>query len=102
MQSGRIWISLLGDPAWALDGGGALMNQAIHSVDLLSWIMGPVVEIRAQTATLAHERIAVEDTAIATLPRSPGSVMMPASFTTVPWVPVLCATRVPGGSRPRR
>ena len=52
---------------WELDGGGALMNQAIHSVDLLTWIMGPVAEIRAQTATLAHERIEVEDTAIASL-----------------------------------
>jgi predicted dehydrogenase len=52
---------------WELDGGGALMNQAIHSVDLLTWLMGPVVEIRAQTATLAHKRIAVEDTAVATL-----------------------------------
>ena len=52
---------------WELDGGGALMNQAIHSVDLLTWMMGPVAEIRAQTATLAHKRIEVEDTAIATL-----------------------------------
>jgi predicted dehydrogenase len=52
---------------WELDGGGALMNQAIHSVDLLTWLMGPVVEIRAQWGTLAHERIAVEDTAVATL-----------------------------------
>ena len=52
---------------WELDGGGALMNQAIHSVDLLTWLMGPVVEITAHTAVLAHERIAVEDTAVATL-----------------------------------
>lgn len=52
---------------WELDGGGALMNQAIHSVDLLAWLMGPVVEIRAMTALVAHERIAVEDTALATL-----------------------------------
>ena len=52
---------------WELDGGGALMNQAIHSVDLLTWLMGPVVEIRAQTALLAHERIAVEDAAVATV-----------------------------------
>ena len=52
---------------WELDGGGALMNQAIHSVDLLTWLMGPVTEIRAQTALLAHERIAVEDHAVATL-----------------------------------
>jgi predicted dehydrogenase len=52
---------------WALDGGGALMNQAIHSVDLLSWLMGPVAEIQANTATLAHQRIEVEDVAVATL-----------------------------------
>ncbi len=52
---------------WQLDGGGALMNQAIHSVDLINWLMGPVVEVSAYTATLAHERIQVEDTAVATL-----------------------------------
>src|SRR4029078_9609266 len=52
---------------WALDGGGALMNQAIHSVDLLTWFMGPVAEIQANTATLAHERIEVEDVVVATL-----------------------------------
>lgn len=52
---------------WALDGGGALMNQAIHSVDLLAWLMGDVESITAHTATLAHERIEVEDVAVATL-----------------------------------
>lgn len=52
---------------WALDGGGALMNQAIHSVDLLSWLMGPVSEVSAHTALLAHERIEVEDVVTATL-----------------------------------
>lgn len=52
---------------WKLDGGGALMNQAIHSVDLLTWLMGPVVEVSAHTATLAHQRIAVEDNVVATL-----------------------------------
>lgn len=52
---------------WSLDGGGALMNQAIHSVDLLIWLMGPVAQISAQTATLAHERIEVEDVATASL-----------------------------------
>lgn len=52
---------------WELDGGGALMNQAIHSVDLLTWLMGPVEEISAFSGTLAHERIAVEDCAVATL-----------------------------------
>ncbi|MFT7642673.1 MAG: UDP-N-acetyl-2-amino-2-deoxyglucuronate dehydrogenase [Pirellulaceae bacterium] len=52
---------------WKLDGGGALMNQAIHCVDLLTWLMGPVVEISAHTATLAHTDIEVEDVAMATL-----------------------------------
>ena len=52
---------------WQLDGGGALMNQAIHSVDLLAWLMGDVESITAHTATLAHERIEVEDVAVATL-----------------------------------
>ncbi|WP_437185490.1 Gfo/Idh/MocA family protein [Planctomicrobium sp. SH668] len=52
---------------WALDGGGAYMNQAIHNVDLLYWLMGDVEEICGLTSTLAHERIEVEDvgTAIA-------------------------------------
>jgi predicted dehydrogenase len=59
---------------WALDGGGALMNQAIHSVDLLTWLMGPVVEIQAATATLAHVRIEVEDAAVATLKFANGAL----------------------------
>jgi predicted dehydrogenase len=52
---------------WKLDGGGALMNQSIHTIDLLLSIMGPVVEISAYTGLLAHERIEVEDTAVAIL-----------------------------------
>ena len=52
---------------WKLDGGGALMNQAIHSVDLLPWLMGPVEQVSAYAATLTHQRIEVEDVATATL-----------------------------------
>ncbi|MCA9130045.1 MAG: Gfo/Idh/MocA family oxidoreductase [Planctomycetales bacterium] len=52
---------------WELDGGGALMNQAIHSVDLLLWLMGPAIDVVANTATLAHERIEVEDVATASI-----------------------------------
>lgn len=52
---------------WKLDGGGALMNQAIHSVDLLAWLMGPVRQLSARTALLAHKNIEVEDVAMATL-----------------------------------
>lgn len=46
---------------WALDGG-ALMNQAIHYIDLLQWLLGPVESVHAFTATLART-IEVEDTA---------------------------------------
>jgi len=49
---------------WALDGG-VLMNQAIHHVDLLQWIMGPVESVFAHTDRLVRERIEVEDTAVA-------------------------------------
>ena len=49
---------------WELDGGGALMNQAIHSVDLLLWLLGPAVEVQSQTALRAHKRIRVEDVAV--------------------------------------
>lgn len=52
---------------WSMDGGGALMNQGVHTVDLLLWFMGRPVEIHAHTARLAHERIEVEDTAVATV-----------------------------------
>lgn len=68
---------------WELDGGGALMNQAIHSVDILAWFMGPVVEIRAQTGCLAHERIAVEDTAVATLRFANGALGVLEASTAV-------------------
>jgi predicted dehydrogenase len=50
------------------------MNQAIHSVDLLTWFMGPVAEITACTGTLAHERIAVEDVAVASLRFASGAL----------------------------
>jgi predicted dehydrogenase len=43
------------------------MNQAIHNVDLLYWLMGDVDSIVAQTTTLAHVRIEVEDTSVACL-----------------------------------
>jgi UDP-N-acetyl-2-amino-2-deoxyglucuronate dehydrogenase len=70
---------------WELDGGGALMNQAIHSVDLLLWLMGPVGEVTAHTATLAHERIAVEDVAVATLRFENGALgVVEASTATFP------------------
>ena len=49
---------------WELDGGGALMNQGVHTVDLLVAAMGRPVEVFAYTGALAHERIDVEDVAV--------------------------------------
>jgi UDP-N-acetyl-2-amino-2-deoxyglucuronate dehydrogenase len=49
---------------WAYDGGGALMNQGIHAVDLLQWYMGPVKSVQAYAATVGHERVEVEDNAV--------------------------------------
>ncbi|HEU5198063.1 MAG TPA: Gfo/Idh/MocA family oxidoreductase [Ktedonobacterales bacterium] len=51
---------------WTLDGGGALMNQGIHLLDLLLWYLGDVAEVQAQMTTLAHA-IEVEDCLSATL-----------------------------------
>ncbi|MDX6203033.1 MAG: UDP-N-acetyl-2-amino-2-deoxyglucuronate dehydrogenase [Frankiales bacterium] len=59
---------------WALDGGGALMNQGIHTVDLMIWLLGEPVEVYAATATLSHERIEVEDTAVATVRFASGAL----------------------------
>ena len=58
---------------WALDGGGALMNQGIHTVDLLVWLLGPVRHASAVTATQLHD-IEVEDTAVAWLEFHSGAV----------------------------
>ncbi len=47
---------------WELDGGGAMMNQSVHSVDLLQWIAGPVKQVSAYASSLIHPAIEVEDT----------------------------------------
>lgn len=52
---------------WEQDGGGALMNQAIHSVDMLQWYMGSVESVQAITGNIKHKSIQVEDTAVAIL-----------------------------------
>ncbi len=58
---------------FALDGGGALINQAIHTLDLLLWLFGDVARVQARTATLLH-KIEAEDTAVATLEFASGAV----------------------------
>lgn len=51
----------------ALDGGGALINQAIHTVDLLRWVMGPVETAFAMKAALRYPHIEAEDTLAGTV-----------------------------------
>jgi predicted dehydrogenase len=50
---------------WNLEGGGVLVNQAPHQLDVLQWFMGPVDELYGSWANLNHDYIEVEDTAIA-------------------------------------
>ncbi|MBN1108177.1 MAG: Gfo/Idh/MocA family oxidoreductase [Bacteroidales bacterium] len=64
-------------------GGGALMNQAIHSVDLLQWYMGKVESVNAFTALISHENIEVEDTAVAILRFSNGALGVIEASTAV-------------------
>ncbi|TDD45876.1 Gfo/Idh/MocA family oxidoreductase [Kribbella antibiotica] len=59
---------------WAQDGGGALMNQGVHTVDLLLWFMGRPVSIYAQAIRAAHQAIEVEDTVVATIAFENGAV----------------------------
>ncbi len=71
----------------ALDGGGALINQAIHTVDLLLWLVGDVVEVRAGIKTVMHS-IEAEDTAMAILEFARGAVgTLQASTAAYPGYP---------------
>jgi predicted dehydrogenase len=56
-----------------LDGGGALINQGVHTVDLLLWLMGDVAQVNAKAKTALHD-IEVEDTVVATLEFANGAI----------------------------
>ncbi len=68
---------------WALDGGGALMNQGIHTVDVLVWLLGDVRRVFARTLTALHD-IEVEDTAVAVL-EFEGGALATLEATTAAW-----------------
>jgi UDP-N-acetyl-2-amino-2-deoxyglucuronate dehydrogenase len=79
---------------WALDGGGALMNQSVHYADLLCWLCGPPVVLSATCATMSHE-IEVEDLALSLLRFENGALgMLEASTVAFPGFPT--ALRVSG------
>jgi predicted dehydrogenase len=75
-----------GDSKWrgtlALDGGGALINQGVHTVDLLLWMLGQPVEVQASTANLLHQ-IEGEDTALALLKFESGASAVVQATTAV-------------------
>ena len=101
IDSGRFGVITLGDAyikwfrtqeyydsggwrgTWALDGGGALMNQSIHAIDLLQYFMGPVKAVQAFTDMMTHERIEVEDVAVAALRFENGALGVIEGTTTV-------------------
>jgi predicted dehydrogenase len=52
---------------WDGEGGGVMMNQTPHQIDLLQWLMGPIEELTGYWDNLNHPSIPVEDTAVALL-----------------------------------
>jgi len=52
---------------WSTEGGGVLVNQSPHQLDILQWLMGPIEEISGAWGNLNHPYIDVEDTAVATI-----------------------------------
>lgn len=52
---------------WTGEGGGVLVNQAPHQLDILQWLMGPIAEITGYVGNLNHPTIEVEDTASASI-----------------------------------
>ncbi|KIT15233.1 Gfo/Idh/MocA family protein [Jannaschia aquimarina] len=74
-----------GRGTYARDGGGVLITQAIHAIDLMLWLAGPVAEVRAMTATTALHRMEAEDFAAAALRFASGAVgSLTASVTHFP------------------
>jgi UDP-N-acetyl-2-amino-2-deoxyglucuronate dehydrogenase len=71
----------------ALDGGGALINQAVHTVDLLLWMLGDVTDVQSRTATALHD-IEAEDTALALLKfKSGATAVLQATTAAFPGYP---------------
>lgn len=82
---------------WAGDGGGALINQAIHTVDLMLALAGPVTRVQAVAATRAH-RIEVEDVVCAVLTFADGALgTLSASTAVGPGMPTRLALYGDGG-----
>lgn len=66
-----------------LDGGGVLINQAIHTIDLLQWFMGDVESISGMTATMTHKRLEGEDNAVAIVKFKSGAIGVIQGSTSI-------------------
>ena len=90
LASGRVkWYrppEYYGGSRWrgtfALDGGGALINQAIHTIDMLLHLWGPITSVDARSGTQLH-KIEVEDTLVATLQFANGALGVFEASTAV-------------------
>jgi UDP-N-acetyl-2-amino-2-deoxyglucuronate dehydrogenase len=72
---------------WALDGGGTLINQAVHTVDLMLWLFGDVVSVQATSKTLLHAMEA-EDTLVALFEFANGALgVLQATTSAYPGYP---------------
>jgi predicted dehydrogenase len=67
---------------WTLDGGGALINQAVHTVDLMLWFFGEVASVQAMSKTSLHA-IEAEDTLTALLEFTSGALGVLQATTSV-------------------
>lgn len=71
---------------WAMDGGGCLMNQGVHYIDMIQWIMGGVASVQARTRTAMHN-IEVEDQAMAIVEYKNGALgVIQGSTATYPGI----------------
>ncbi|WP_234573356.1 Gfo/Idh/MocA family protein [Rhodohalobacter sp. 614A] len=71
-----------------LDGGGALINQSIHTLDLLTWILGDLMTVFGLKATVTHPGIEAEDNLVASLKFENGALgLFEASTSIIPAQP---------------
>lgn len=71
---GRNYYDLWWRGTWEKEGGGCLLNHAVHHIDLFQWIIGMPIEIQAVIANVAHDNSEVEDYALGVLRYANGSI----------------------------
>lgn len=66
-----------------LDGGGVLINQGIHTIDLLQWFMGDVDTVYGKVGTFTHQNLEVEDNAVAVIKYKSGAIGVIEGSTSI-------------------